>query len=264
MSTRRVCSLSPHRHASGLTPTGELEIVTARSNADEIIEERIERRTEVYESAPPLPMPVPAASQIIPSGTGPVIIDAIPPHHHHHPDVVKTTVVRDVSPARYTTTSYDTYDTYDTTTTSYDTYTSGSGPPAIIIGSRSRSRSREVSGRVPVGPVALAGERHHRHHHARHGSYETDELRSEIRHLEKQLARREGSRSRHRHSHSHSRHRSLSRGGGGELVRAERLSTGELVLYEEEFERIEEPSRAGPRIEKDKRGRLSISVPRYR
>ncbi|KAK3292431.1 uncharacterized protein B0H64DRAFT_406646 [Chaetomium fimeti] len=237
---------------------GELEIVTARSSAGDIIEERIERRTEIYESSPATPaFPPPSAAQVIPGGTGPVIIDANPPHHHHHPvDVVKTTVVRDVSPARYTTTSYD---TYDTTTSSYDTYTSTSGPPAIVV-----DRSREVSGHVPVGPVALAGERRH-HHHRHSGAYETDDLRSEIRHLETQLARREGSRSRHRHSHSHSRHRSrsLSR-GGGELVRAERLSTGELVLYEEEIEQIQEPSRGGPRIERDKRGRLSISMPRYR
>lgn len=47
-------------------------------------------------------------------------------------------------------------------------------------------------------------------------------------------------------------------------MRAERLSTGELVLYEEEVEQIQEPARGGVRIERDKRGRLSISVPRYR
>lgn len=44
-------------------------------------------------------------------------------------------------------------------------------------------------------------------------------------------------------------------------MRAERLSTGELVLLEETIERVEEPSR-GVRIEKDRRGRMSISVPR--
>jgi len=227
----------------------ELELVTARSTVDDIIEERIERRTEVYESRPASPRPI--AAQVIHGGSGPLIIDANPPHHHHHPhvDVVKTHVVRDVSPTRYTTSSYDTYDTSSYgTTSSYDTYTS-SGPTIVVD-----SRSREVSGHVPVGPVALAGERRHR------DRYETDDLRSEIRHLEKQLARREGSRSRRRHSHS--RHRSMSR--GGDLVRAERLSTGELVLYEEEIEQIQEPTRAGPRIEKDKRGRLSISMPRYR
>ncbi|KAI1434228.1 hypothetical protein GGR50DRAFT_416303 [Xylaria sp. CBS 124048] len=59
----------------------------------------------------------------------------------------------------------------------------------------------------------------------------------------------------------HSRHRSRSR--GRELVRTERLATGELVVYEEEIERIEEPRR-GVRIEKDKKGRMTISVPKHR
>ncbi|KAI1419117.1 hypothetical protein F5Y12DRAFT_303371 [Xylaria sp. FL1777] len=85
---------------------------------------------------------------------------------------------------------------------------------------------REVSDNVLVGPLALVGDRRSDHHH-HHGHY----------------------------SHSHSRDR--------DLVRAERLPTGELVLYEEEVERIEEPRR-GVRIEKDKKGRMSISVPKYR
>ncbi|EAQ84817.1 predicted protein [Chaetomium globosum CBS 148.51] len=239
----RTKALPPPR-GKQLTPLGELELVTARSSAGDIIEERIERRTEIYESSPAPPPPM--AAQVIHGGSGPLIVDAHPPHHHHHPpvDVVKTTVVRDVSPARYTTSSYDTYDT----TSSYDTYTSSA--PTIVLD----SRSREVSGHVPVGPVALAGDRHHRHHR-----HESDDLRSEIRHLEKELARRE---SRSRHRHSHSRHRSMSR---GDLVRAERLGTGELVLYEEEIEPDpRNPPVLGPRLERDKRGRMSISVPRYR
>ncbi|KAL2198082.1 hypothetical protein P885DRAFT_33693 [Corynascus similis CBS 632.67] len=228
----------------------ELEIIAARSSAGDIIEERVEHRTEVYEGAAALPPPAPAAQVVTGtvSGNGPVIIEASPPpdfyhHHHHHPDVVKTTVVRDVrdvrevSPSRYTTSSYDTYDSYTTTGSSTTT------PTAVV--------SREVSGHVPVGPVALAAGRPHHH---RHDPYEAEDLRSEIRHLERQLARRE-----------RSRHGRRSRSRGGDLVRAERLSTGELVLYEEEVEQIQEPARAtGPRIEKDKRGRLSISVPRYR
>lgn len=232
-----------------LTFPGELEVVAARSSAGDIIEERVEHRTEIYEGAAAVPQPPPPVI----SNTGALVIQADPPRAA--PEIVKTTVIRDVSPTRYTTTSYDTSTSYDTTsygTSSYDTYTSGA--PTVIL-----DRSREVSGHVPVGPVALAGYGHgHHHHHHRRGSFEADDLRSEIRHLEKQLARRERS----RHSHSRSRHRSLSR--GGEMVRAERLSTGELVLYEEEVEQIQEPTRAGPRIEKDRRGRLSISVPRYR
>lgn len=77
---------------------------------------------------------------------------------------------------------------------------------------------------------------------------------------ERELLRPE--RRHHRH-HSHSRHRSHSHSTERELVSAERLPTGELVLYEEQVERIEEPRR-GVRIEKDKKGRMSISVPKYR
>ncbi|KAJ2976196.1 hypothetical protein NUW58_g8147 [Xylaria curta] len=66
-----------------------------------------------------------------------------------------------------------------------------------------------------LGPLAIVGDRRSEHHHHHHNL------------------------------HSHSRDR--------DLVRAERLPTGELVLYEEEIERIEEPRR-GVRIEKDKKG----------
>ncbi|KAI1111485.1 hypothetical protein F5Y14DRAFT_309289 [Nemania sp. NC0429] len=86
---------------------------------------------------------------------------------------------------------------------------------------------REFSDPVPTGLV-LVGDRHADHHHHHHHQH---------------------------HVHSHSRDR--------DLVRAERLPTGELVLYEEEIQRIEEPRR-GVRIEKDKKGRMSISVPKYR
>ncbi|KAI1155598.1 hypothetical protein F4825DRAFT_25268 [Nemania diffusa] len=82
---------------------------------------------------------------------------------------------------------------------------------------------REVSDPIPTGPLVLVGDRHGDHQN-------------------------------YHHSHSHSRDR--------DLVRAQRLPTGELVLYEEEIERIEEPRR-GVRIEKDKKGRMSISVPKY-
>jgi len=64
----------------------------------------------------------------------------------------------------------------------------------------------------------------------------------------------------HRSRSRHSRH---ARHASRDVVRAERLSTGELVLYEEEIERVEEPTR-GLRIEKDRKGRMSISVPRHR
>lgn len=62
--------------------------------------------------------------------------------------------------------------------------------------------------------------------------------------------------SRHRSRSRHHRHSSR------DVTKAERLPNGELVLYEETVERVEEPNR-GVRLEKDKRGRMSISVPRY-
>ncbi|KAJ4419839.1 hypothetical protein N0V85_000817 [Neurospora sp. IMI 360204] len=66
-------------------------------------------------------------------------------------------------------------------------------------------------------------------------TYTTESIQSDISRLERQLARKE-------------RH-----GNRGDIVMAERLSTGEVVLLEEKVERIEEP-RKGVRLEKDKRG----------
>ncbi|TRX88972.1 hypothetical protein FHL15_010094 [Xylaria flabelliformis] len=96
----------------------------------------------------------------------------------------------------------------------YTTTSHGTSRTPVVID----AGPREVSDNVLVGPLALVGDRRleHHHHHAHHS-----------------------------HSHSHSRER--------DVVRAERLPTGELVLYEEEIERIEEPRR-GVRIEKDKKG----------
>ncbi|KAG6003052.1 hypothetical protein E4U54_000756 [Claviceps lovelessii] len=48
-----------------------------------------------------------------------------------------------------------------------------------------------------------------------------------------------------------------------EVVRTERLPNGELIVYEEEVERTVSRHKP-PRIEKDKKGRLSLSVPKYR
>ncbi len=100
------------------------------------------------------------------------------------------------------------------------------------------ARPFEVSDTLPVGPLALVPHRHRSH------SRGERVLRAEIRDLEHQLARRD-------------------RRSDRDVVTAERLSNGELVLYEERVERIEEPRR-GVRIEKDKKGRMSISVPKYR
>lgn len=60
---------------------------------------------------------------------------------------------------------------------------------------------------------------------------------------------------------SKSRHRSRSR-HHGDLVRAERMPNGELVLFEETVEHVDE-GRRGVRLQKDKQGRMSISIPKY-
>jgi len=227
----------------------ELEIVAARSSAGDIVEERIveERHTEYVNVAPPhehveytqqqytqqhtggalvvTATPPAAAPLPPPPAPAPVAYAMAPPPNVQYapqpttvqyapePQVqfARTTMVREVSPAR----SY-------TTTASYTTGTTGTSSTV-------------------TGPVIV--DAHPPHYHHGH----------ELVHAPPQeivLPRR--SRSRH-----HSRHASR------DLVRAERLSTGELVLYEEEVEHVE-PTRNGVRIEKDKRGRMSISVPRNR
>ncbi|PSR77731.1 hypothetical protein BD289DRAFT_141754 [Coniella lustricola] len=193
--------------------------------------------------APPPPPPSayqpppPSAYQHAPPASHappPQVFHAPPPSHG--PTVVmapppvtefyeKKTVIRDVSPAR-----------------SYTTSASGSTSYVDVRD----VRRQEYSDEIPVGPLAIVQAERHR---SRSRSHTNREIRSEIRDLERQL---EHSRRRH-HGHSESR----------ELIKAERLSSGELVLFEEEVEKIEEPRR-GVRIEKDKKGRMSISVPKYR
>lgn len=74
------------------------------------------------------------------------------------------------------------------------------------------------------------------------------EIRAEIRALESELGGR--------------RHRHRSGSVGGDLVRVEKTEDGQQVmLIDEKVEKVDEGYR-GPRIERDKRGRLSLSVPR--
>ena len=152
-------------------------------------------------------------TEIIRASTPPPAVVVVPPAAPV--EVVNTTrVVREISPARsYTTTTVD----------------SASAP--VIV----EARPREISDEIAVGPLAVVTADRRR---------DRDDIRSEIKHLERELARRE-------------RHH-----GDRELVRAERLSSGELVLFEERVEEVVEPRR-GVRIEKDRKGRMSISVPKY-
>ncbi len=189
-------------------------------------EEIIEERREEFYMAPALPPPP------LPIGGPPPIWTHAPPPPPPIEVINTRTVIRDISPARSVSTSTS------TTTTSR--------LPVVID-----ARPREISSEIPVGPLALVtADHHHRRHrshsHSHSHSHSRDgrHIRAEIRDLELELARRD-------------------RRSDRELVAAERLSNGELVLYEEKVERIEEPRR-GVRIEKDKKGRMSISVPKYR
>ncbi|KAM7191270.1 hypothetical protein V8F33_009006 [Rhypophila sp. PSN 637] len=227
----------------------ERETEMARSLPGDIIEER--RTTEII-----IPARAPSEhshhvtfEDTAPGqGGAPLVVTAPAPQRSVTPVQVQhttTAVIRDVSPARtYTTSSYtsgssvtsDSYSTtsYDSSVTAVPAYHHhhyGYPPGTAVSAYPPATAVREVSTEVPIGPVAIVDHRHRGH-------------------------------SRHRDSRSRSRHaRHASVGRGGEMVRAERLSTGELVLFEETVERVEEPSK-GVRIEKDRRGRMSISVPR--
>lgn len=148
---------------------------------------------------------------------------------------------------------------------------------------RDRERSRSSSSRSRSRSRHRSHSRHHthrhyrrshyRHSHSRHSSHGSGaalglglsgsssdyalveqrhrsrsrsgkEIRAEIRALEKELAIRPRV------------------SGEREVIRTERLPNGELVVYEEQVERV--ASHKPARIEKDKKGRMSISVPKYR
>lgn len=237
----------------------EHEVVAARSVAHHLLEERKEEvfsippppaappvmvaapppaPPSVYAPAPPppasvyAPAPPPPASVYAPAPPPPAPVYAAPtpaPVYAAAPVTEEvfqeTRVVREVSPAR--------------TTRSYSTSTTNRAP-LIVDGA-------DPYGGYEYGQVALVGDRRR-----------TDrDIKHEIARLE---AERDLMRVDHHH---HSRHRSHSQSYGRDMVRAERLPTGELVLYEEEVVKVEEPRR-GVRLEKDKKGRMAISVPKNR
>ncbi|KAH8202019.1 hypothetical protein TruAng_003774 [Truncatella angustata] len=200
----------------------ELDVLAARSEAGNLVEER---RTEIFVAppapppapvvvaAPPPPAPAPVYIPATPApAPAPVVVTAPPPPPQPAPVEYfeERRVVREVSPVR----SHRSYSTSATSLSSRTPYVYDAAPPA------------------EYGPMAIVSDRRNER-----------DIKAEIARLEaeRELMRRD----RHRHHHhSHS--------PGGELVRAERLSTGELVLYEETVEKIEEPRR-GVRIEKDKK-----------
>ncbi|KAH7040862.1 uncharacterized protein B0I36DRAFT_311657 [Microdochium trichocladiopsis] len=193
----------------------EHEVIAARSVAGHVVEERKE---EIFTIPPPPPAAPVVAAPVV---AAPVVVPAAPaPASSVSEEVFRETkIVREVSPAR--------------TSRSYSTSTT-SRTPLIIDGA-------EPDYGYDYGQVAIVGDRRR-----------TDrEIKYEIARLE---AERDLMRSdHHHHHHHHGRHRSHSQSYGRDVVRAERLPTGELVLYEEEVVKVEEPRR-GVRIEKDKKG----------
>ena len=105
---------------------------------------------------------------------------------------------------------------------------------------RHRSTTLEESGSIAIGPLAIATRTRSRSRGSR-------DIRAEIRALEKEL-------------HHRPKPEVVS---DREIVRAERLPDGQLVVYEEQVDKVVTHSKP-PRIEKDKKGRMSISVPRFR
>ena len=209
----------------------EAEVARARSS------HHVEDRREEIFTIPPPPIVTPAAPP------PPPMVPATPAPPPQQPLLSTPTLVRDISPARTSRSRRS----HSTSTTA----ASRRGPVVIDA----HHPGWETSNEIPVGPVALYAD-HHR---------SDRDIGMEIAQLE---AERDLLRAEHHHHHHHSRsrhsrHRSHSGSPGRELVKAERLPTGELVIYEQEVEKIVEPRR-GVRIEKDKKGRMSISVPKYR
>ncbi|RCI17122.1 hypothetical protein L249_2594 [Ophiocordyceps polyrhachis-furcata BCC 54312] len=137
-------------------------------------------------------------------------------------------------------------------------------PPVEVIDS-SRTVIRDVSpARTTTTSTTSSWDSHHPHHHHHHRHHDDmvvgpvihrsrsrsrsgREIRAEIRALERELAHR-------------------PKGvelGERDIVRTERMPDGELIVYQERVER-QSAGPKPPRIEKDKKGRMSISVPKYR
>ncbi|KZZ99442.1 hypothetical protein AAL_02014 [Moelleriella libera RCEF 2490] len=204
------------------------EVAAARSSAGSIVEERIEeiRKEEIIEKASthaPPPPPPPPASVAPPPPPPPAPVVVPPPPPPPAPVVAAPgPIIVDAGPR-----PVDTVEIVDRT---------------VVRESSSPTRSTSSWD---------SGHHHHHHHRHRHRQYEEDalvvvphsrsrsrsrrDIRAEIKALERELVHRPRA--------------ELER----EVVRTERLPSGELVIYEEEVERtIARPK--PPRIEKDKKG----------
>jgi hypothetical protein len=214
----------------------EVEMSGGRSEAGTVIEEH---RTEVFTApAPPPPPPGWIPPPPPPPGNLEVVTDTKIVETHRSP-----------SPAR-----------------SHHGHHHHHDGPIIIDAGRPREESSFIETRretiersdpIPVGPLALAIPERHR-------SKDERAIRAEIKALE---AEKEALRAEKRADREMRKADRLRRGA--------RASEGELVLYDKETieypgeevtlvrrERISEPE-GGVRIEKDKKGRMAISVPKY-
>lgn len=151
-------------------------------------------------------------------------------------------VYRDLSPTRTSLTSTSmSSSSYSPSFSSprHAHFTSPTSGPVVVA----RDYDYEYydsSNEIPAGTMALA----HRHR-SQSASRSGREIRAEIRALEARL---------------HDRKRGT---GSSELVKAERLPDGGVVLYEEKVEKVEQGYK-GARLERDKKGRMSLSIPKYR
>ena len=200
-----------------------MEIANARSSAGNINEER---REEVFTQPPPPPEPMPAPSMA--PAPAPVPSAAPPPqvHYAEPPPPPPPAPVPAAAPVIINA-GRDHSPSSHSSVSSYPHY---------------HHHHHEASGAVPVGPLALA-ERSRSRSRSRGGR----EIRAEIRALEREL--------------THRPKRDVGPVGEREIVKAERLPDGQLVVYEQETEKVEHYHKPA-RIEKDKKGRLSLSLPR--
>jgi hypothetical protein len=202
----------------------ELEVMAARSSAGDI-----EERREIFTIAPPpSTAPAPAPAPVPVPMPAPVPVAAPPPPA----SVYAPAPVPAPAPAPAPAPSPVIVD-------------AAPPQPAVrivdetIIRDLSPSRTTTTSSWDSVSEYSAVTRR------ARSHSRSGRDIRAEIRALERELT--------HRPKHD----------GRGELVRAERLPDGQVVLYEESVERVVGHPKPA-RIEKDKKGRMSISVPKNR
>ncbi|KAE8453655.1 hypothetical protein EG329_009166 [Mollisiaceae sp. DMI_Dod_QoI] len=201
----------------------EVEMHGGRSEAGTVIEERHEVFTIPPPPQPHYERPPPGPVQIV-EDTKIVERRGPSPHHHHHNS---SPIILDAQPREESTFVEKRREVY------------------------------ERSDPMPVGPLALALPPE------RHRVKDERAIRAEIKALE---AEKEALRAEKRAEKEMRKADRIRREG--------RVSEGDLVLYERDRydsdeevtlvrrERIEEPE-GGVRIEKDKKGRMSISVPKY-